>query len=461
MADKEQTKGVQNPQAARHRSQVQTESQRLSGELASQVLSSARAQSPDSGLHPVHRLQHQVGNAQVARSLAAATHDDNSMPALWPPEVGMAGGRISNRLASRIYGSLGGGQPLSQRDRARWENAYGVPLGSVRIHDDTEADALSVSVSAAAFTLGNDIFVSQQADSANEHLLGHEIAHVVQQRAASSEVPGLTGLVVGAADDTLEREAEAAASGASTISSSTAQPMFLSVDGPRSAPGVQRDFLDELNLGNISGILGTGGSMIQGAAEAANLPLARLAGVTAPQMTSVPGLGALGGITSLAGLYTGGRDMLDENKPWYERGVGAMSAFGGATGLASTISGMFGSSLFAAGGSAGLTAGAGSALTGGGAGLLTGAGAATALGSAGAVLGAGAAGYGAGRLLDEGVGALGQAITGDEQGDYTISGGLASAMTAADQGLTSLWADPDRPAYTQTIGWQLGELLGI
>ncbi|MCU0521309.1 MAG: DUF4157 domain-containing protein [Anaerolineae bacterium] len=383
----------------------------------------------------------------------------------------MAGGSLSNRLASRIYGSLGHGNPLSADRRARWEQAYGAPLDSVRVHDDAESDALSLSISASAFTLGNDIFLSRQADSADEHLLGHEIAHVVQQRTSPSEPPGSAGLVVGAANDSLEGEAEAAANGVSSVWPSMpvgtgpvgtgAQSMSLSVDGTQPTPLVQRDFLDELNLGNISGILGTGGSIIQGAAEAANLPLARLAGVTAPQMTSVPGLGALGGITSLAGLYTGGRDMLDKNKPWYERGVGAMSAFGGATGLASTISGMFGSSLFAAGGSAGLTAGAGSALTGGGAGLLTGAGAATALGSAGAVLGAGAAGYGAGRLLDEGVGALGQAITGDEQGDYTISGGLASAMTAADQGLTSLWADPDRPAYTQTIGWQLGELLGI
>ena len=409
--------------------------------------------------HPLHHLQHQVGNAQVARLFAAPRSETEAL--LWAqPEVGFAGGPISNRLASRIYGSLGRGRALDEATRTRWENSYGVPLDRVRIHDDAEANALSLSVSASAFTLGNDIFLSQFADPADERLLGHEIAHVVQQSAtADASVPG-TSLVVGAANDTLEHKAEAAARGAEPHS-----PLALSPDAARqsdaASPTVQRGFLDELNLGNISGILGTGGSIVQGLAETANLPLANLAGVSAPQMTSIPGLGALGGLTSIAGLYTGGRDMLDEDKPWYERGVGAMSAFGGATGLAGTISSMFGSSLFAAGGSAGLTAGAGSALTGGGAGLLTGAGAATALGSAGAVLGAGAAGYGAGRLLDEGVGALGQAITGDEQGDYTISGGLASLMTAADQGLTSLWADPDRPAYTQTIGWQLGELLGI
>jgi len=422
----------------------------------------ARAPKP----HPLHHLQHQVGNAQVARQLGAARQSDaaRQFDAAWPfPEVGFAGGPISNRLASRIYGSLGRGSSLDEATRTHWENSYGVPLDKVRIHDDAEANALSLSVSASAFTLGNDIFLSQFADPADEHLLGHEIAHVVQQRTADAVVSG-GPLVVGAADDALELEASAAAlqAGASTTRSLTATESTAAAPGPAlPAPHVQRGFLDELGLGTISDIVGLGGTLAQGAAETANLPLAQLAGVTAPEMTSTPGLGALGGITSAIGLVTGGRDMLDESKPWYERTLGGLSAFSGATGLAGSISSMFGSSLFAAGGSAGLTASAGSALTGGGAGLLTGAGAATALGTLGAVIGAGTAGYGAGRLLDEGVGALGQAITGDEQGDYTISGGLASLMTAADQGLTSLWADPDRPAYTQTIGWQLGELLGI
>ena len=402
-------------------------------------------QSSETDHHPLGHLQRQIGNARIARSLGT----EDSM--LWSQaEVGAAGGPISNRLASRIYESLGSGKPLSQGTKSKWEGAYGVPLDSVRVHDDSEANELSLSVSASAFTLGSDVFLSHDADPADDRLMGHEIAHVIQQQAATTGGP----LVVGAAHDDLEQEADLAARTAPMAEESNRQATLAT-------PVVQRGFLDEMNLGNISGILGTGGSIVGGLAEAANLPLANAMGISAPQITSVPGLGALGGLTSAAGLYTGGRDMLDESKPWYERGVGGMSAVSGATGLASTISSMFGSSLFAAGGSAGLTAGAGSALTGGGAGLATGAGAATALGSLGAVLGAGAAGYGAGRLLDEGVGSLGQALTGDEQGDYTISGGMASGMTAIDQSLTSLWADPDRPAYTQTIGWQLGELLGI
>jgi len=401
--------------------------------------------------HPIQELQGKIGNAQIARMLGEE--------ALWaPPEVGMEGGPVSNQLVGRIYQSLGGGHPLAHGTQKTLEATFGTPLDHVRIHDDAEADVLSLSVSASAFTLGSDIFFSHLADPSDEHLLRHEVAHVIQQAAMSTTGP----LTVGNANDALEHEAQSIASTAVTPTPRTAAADPASAGQSATGATVQRGFLDELNLGNISGILGTGSSLLQGLGEAANLPLARAMGTTAPAITSgLPGGTALGGLTSVAGLYTGTRDMLDENKPWYERGVGGMSAVSGATGLASTVSSLFGSSLFAAGGSLGLTAGAGSALTGGGAGLLTGAGAATALGSLGAVLGAGAAGYGAGRLLYEGVGALGSAITGDSEGDYTISGGLASGMTSVDRAVSGLFADPDRPAYTQTLGWKLGEWLGI
>jgi hypothetical protein len=255
-------------------------------------------------------------------------------------------------------------------------------------------------------------------------------------------------LTVGSSNDHFEEQAQ--------LTSSNSTPSQIPY---QTEPVVQRDFGDVLSLGNISGLVGMGTSGLQAAAEVANTPLARMMGTTGGAITDASALGPAGGLASVAGLYTGTQDMLNEDLPWYERVVGGMSAAGGATGTASTIASMFGSSAFAAGGSAGLTAGAGSALTGGGAGLLSGAGAATALGSAGAVLGAGAAGYGAGRLLDEGVGALGRWATGDDQGDYTISGGIADRMTAIDQMVSGVFADPDQPAYTQTLGWKLAEWL--
>ena len=101
-----------------------------------------------------------------------------------------------------------------------------------------------------------------------------------------------------------------------------------------------------------------------------------------------------------------------------------------------------------------------------------------ALGSAGAVAGAGAAGYGIGRLLDEGFGGL-MNITGisdaidrsrgisrpeGESGDYSLSGLGSLQMYETDRAITEGMRsiglfDEERPAYTQTLGWRLAEIL--
>ena len=93
--------------------------------------------------------------------------------------------------------------------------------------------------------------------------------------------------------------------------------------------------------------------------------------------------------------------------------------------------------------------------------LETGGGAAVGLGAEAIlpVTAAAAAGVGAGMLLDAGVNKAGQAITGDDKGDYSLSNGIAHVLTAADQGVSSLWSDPSKPEYTQTLGWKLANWL--
>lgn len=133
----------------------------------------------------------------------------------------------------------------------------------------------------------------------------------------------------------------------------------------------------------------------------------------------------------------------------------------GSSAVATT--GLLGSGLTAAG-----ATGAGGALTG----------AAAAAGPAAAVMGAGAGGYAAGRLLDEGVGGL-MNLTGasdmldslrgvsrpeGQHGDYSLSGMGADAMTGMDEGAVAALRglgilDESKPAYTQTLGWQLAEIL--
>ena len=153
---------------------------------------------------PLRQLQHQVGNAHVQHIARALAGEDGA----WPEaEVGLAGGAISNRLASQIYGNLGSGRPLDGAQQDRWEAAFGSPLDDVRLHDDPEADELSRRVSARAFTLGSDIFLSHEADASDDHLMGHELAHVVQQQSAAPS----SQLTVGPAGNSQEHAAEIAA----------------------------------------------------------------------------------------------------------------------------------------------------------------------------------------------------------------------------------------------------------
>jgi hypothetical protein len=98
------------------------------------------------------------------------------------------------------------GAPLKPRTRASMETALGASFADVRVHDDAGAAALSRSIAADAFTHGSHIYLARPNPSTG--LLAHELAHVVQQRAA----PDAAGpLRVTPADDPTEREARAAA----------------------------------------------------------------------------------------------------------------------------------------------------------------------------------------------------------------------------------------------------------
>jgi hypothetical protein len=45
--------------------------------------------------------------------------------------------------------------------------------------------------------------------------------------------------------------------------------------------------------------------------------------------------------------------------------------------------------------------------------------------------------------------------------DLSPSNLIAANLTATDQAVSKLWADPSKPAYTQTLGWKLADWLGI
>ena len=101
----------------------------------------------------------------------------------------------------------GGGQPIPEPVRQKMEGFFGADFSGVRVHQGTHA----TSIGALAFTLGSDLyFAPGQYDPHSprgQQLLGHELAHVVQQRQGRVRNPFGGGVAV-VQDPALEAEAE-------------------------------------------------------------------------------------------------------------------------------------------------------------------------------------------------------------------------------------------------------------
>jgi hypothetical protein len=119
------------------------------------------------------------------------------------------------------------GRPLEVNARLAAERAFGVNLGSTRIHSGPEAAASAASVGAAGYAIGRHVVFGsgryEPHTTRGRALLMHELAHVAQQRGA--ELPSV--IEIGRPSDREEHEASAAArravSGAS-IGLSPSQP---------------------------------------------------------------------------------------------------------------------------------------------------------------------------------------------------------------------------------------------
>ena len=121
----------------------------------------------------------------------------------------------------------GGGSPLPSLVRSKMERALGTDLSRVRIHQGEEAE----SVGALAYTRGTDLHFQRGAydptSAPGQRLLGHELAHVVQQAQGRVASPSGAGAPIND-DPRLEAEAEAAgaraASGAVHAADASAAP---------------------------------------------------------------------------------------------------------------------------------------------------------------------------------------------------------------------------------------------
>lgn len=102
----------------------------------------------------------------------------------------LGGTDVDPDVQRSIDGKRGGGRPLGDRENAAFSDSYGVDLSGVRVHTDSDADRLSRSLQADAFTTGNDVFfrrgMYEPGTSRGDRLIGHELAHVASESAGAS-----------------------------------------------------------------------------------------------------------------------------------------------------------------------------------------------------------------------------------------------------------------------------------
>jgi hypothetical protein len=130
-----------------------------------------------------------------------------AFPGRRPLVVQASGHGDSFQLPPTFNLGRGGGQPLPEPVQQKMEAFFGTSFSDVRIHVGPEAS----SIGALAFTHGSNIFFApglyNPGTPQGQQLLGHELTHVVQQRAGRVRNPFGSGVAV-VQDPNMEAEAE-------------------------------------------------------------------------------------------------------------------------------------------------------------------------------------------------------------------------------------------------------------
>jgi len=144
--------------------------------------------------------QGQLGNQVVQRAL----DKDRQRKSLTDNQ-----GNLDEKISGQIQSKRGGGTPLPENLQKDAGKRFKRDFSDVRLHMDDQADQLSRTINARAFTIGKDIFfkkgVFAPGTSAGRETLIHELTHVVQQSGSKSAGGRLK---LGGRDTAQEKEAD-------------------------------------------------------------------------------------------------------------------------------------------------------------------------------------------------------------------------------------------------------------
>lgn len=87
-------------------------------------------------------------------------------------------------ISDQILQDKGSGRLLEKETKEFMESRFGHDFGDVRVHTDSNAENLTKQLSAAAFTIGRDVYFGSgkynPSVTSGQRLLAHELTHVVQ-----------------------------------------------------------------------------------------------------------------------------------------------------------------------------------------------------------------------------------------------------------------------------------------
>jgi hypothetical protein len=141
-----------------------------------------------------------------ARDAAHEREADQAAQAMAPTSPGPGGARTQAagpQLPLRdspwrpaLQQHLGTGEPLDVQTRGGLPGTVPANLEKVRVHRDARAQHSSAALGAQAWTLGTDVFLGAGApplqSPGGQHLLAHELAHVLQQSHPQAGALGLS-----------------------------------------------------------------------------------------------------------------------------------------------------------------------------------------------------------------------------------------------------------------------------
>ena len=134
----------------------------------------------------VPAAQSRVGRLLLADSRLALPANVGPRASLLQAGQRVVGNTRLQAILSQVEDQQGRGRPLEPQVQTQMASAFGDGLNGVRVHTGTEADRLTRTLQARAFTAGQEVFFGegeyQPHAPEGQRLLAHELAHVVQQQ---------------------------------------------------------------------------------------------------------------------------------------------------------------------------------------------------------------------------------------------------------------------------------------